>query len=486
MGGAPAGSAIATAKAVNAGALSAAEAVRAALARIVAGESGPGQLNAFTSIAGDAAVAQAEMVDARLAAGATLPLAGVPVAVKDNICTIDLRTTCGSRMLAHYTSPFDATVVRRLREAGAVLVGKTNLDEFGMGSSTEHSAFGPTRNPRDLTRIPGGSSGGSAAAVAAGMVPIALGSDTGGSVRQPAAFCGVVGIRPTWGRVSRYGLVAYASSLDQVGVLGRDVADAALLLRVVAGADPFDMTASDRAVPDYSESAAAGPAGRLDGVVIGVPREYLTADVDAGVLAACTEALQRLRSRGALLRAVSLPHTSYALPAYYVLAPAEASANLARFDGGRFGTRAAPADTSGALAEAARATGFGMEVKRRIILGTFVLSGGYHDEYYTTAQRVRTLVAADFAAVFDDGCDLLFMPTTPAPAFLIGEKAGDPYGMYRSDAFTIPAALAGLPALSLPVGAVGGLPVGGQFVGPHWAEPAVIAAAAVLEQAFAS
>jgi aspartyl-tRNA(Asn)/glutamyl-tRNA(Gln) amidotransferase subunit A len=484
-GGAPAGSAIATANAVNAGALSAAEAVRAALAGIVAAESGPGRLNAFTSIAGDAAVAQAETVDARVAAGATLPLAGVPVAVKDNICTIDLRTTCGSRMLAHYTSPFDATVVRRLREAGAVLVGKTNLDEFGMGSSTEHSAFGPTRNPRDLARVPGGSSGGSAAAVAAGMVPIALGSDTGGSVRQPAAFCGVVGIRPTWGRVSRYGLVAYASSLDQVGGLARDVADAALLLRVVAGTDPFDMTASDRAVPDYSESAAAGPAGRLDGVVIGVPREYLTADVDARVRAACSEALQRLRSRGALLRAVSLPHTPYALPAYYVLAPAEASANLARFDGVRFGTRVAPADTSGALAEA-RATGFGTEVKRRIILGTFVLSGGYHDEYYTTAQRVRSLVAADFAAVFDDGCDLLFMPTTPAPAFLIGEKADDPYGMYRSDAFTIPAALAGLPALSLPVGAAGGLPVGGQFVGPHWAESAVIAAAAVLEQAFAS
>jgi aspartyl-tRNA(Asn)/glutamyl-tRNA(Gln) amidotransferase subunit A len=485
-GGARTASAIATAAAVNAGTMTAADAVRAAMARIVVGESGPNRLNAFISFAYEAAVAQAEAVDLRLAAGATLPLAGVPVAVKDNICTADLRTTCGSRLLARYTAPFDATAVRRLRHAGAVLVGKTNLDEFGMGSSTENSAFGPTRNPHDPTRVAGGSSGGSAAAVAAGMVPVALGSDTGGSVRQPAAFCGVVGIRPTWGRVSRYGLVAYASSLDQIGVLGGDVADTALLLRVIAGADPLDMTASERAVPDYLESAAVRPGARLDGVVIGVPGEYLTTTVEAGVRAVFAEATQRLRDLGAELRVVSLPHTACAVPAYCVLAPAEASANLARFDGVRFGTRVGPTDTSGGSIETTRAAGFGMEVKRRIILGTFALSAGYHDEYYATAQRVRTLIARDFEAVFSNGCSLLFMPATPGPAFQIGEKTGDPYAMFLADAFTIPAALAGLPALSMRLGSTGGMPVGGQFVGPHWGEPAVIAAAAALERMLAS
>jgi aspartyl-tRNA(Asn)/glutamyl-tRNA(Gln) amidotransferase subunit A len=495
----------ATAHAVNTGATTAVDVTRAAMARVVNGESGPSRLNAFTSFAFEDAVEQAEAVDARLAAGAKLPLAGVPIAVKDNICTVRLPTTCGSRLLARYTSPFDATVVRRLRDAGAVVVGKTNLDEFGMGSSTENSAFGPTRNPHDLERVAGGSSGGSAAAVAAGMVPAALGSDTGGSVRQPAAFCGVVGLRPTWGRVSRYGLVAYASSLDQVGVIGRHVADAALLLDVIAGADPLDMTASRRAVPGYGAAAAgpgqgtptgpgqgtpaAGhPAGRgapLQDVVIGVPGEYLVGDIDAGVRAVFDEAVERLRSLGATLRTVSLPHTACALPAYYVLAPAEASANLARFDGVRFGSRAtrgAARTAAGALAAATRAAGFGTEVKRRIILGSFALSGGYHDDYYVTAQRVRTLVARDFGVAFDEGFDLLFTPTTPTTAFLAGAKADDPYAMYQSDVFTIPAALAGLPALSLPIGAADGLPVGGQFIGPRWAEPAVIAAAAALER----
>jgi aspartyl-tRNA(Asn)/glutamyl-tRNA(Gln) amidotransferase subunit A len=487
----------ATAHAVNTGATTAADITRAAMARVVNGESGPRRLNAFTSFAFEDAVEEAEAVDARLAAGARLPLAGVPIAVKDNICTVRLPTTCGSRLLARYTSPFDATVVRRLRDAGAVMVGKTNLDEFGMGSSTENSAFGPTRNPHDLARVAGGSSGGSAAAVAAGMVPVALGSDTGGSVRQPAAFCGVVGLRPTWGRVSRYGLVAYASSLDQVAVIGRHVADAALLLEVIAGADPLDMTASRRAVPQYGAAVAgpgqgtptAGPAaGRdapLQDLVIGVPGEYLAGDIDAGVRAVFDEAVERLRSLGAQLRTVSLPHTACALPAYYVLAPAEASANLARFDGVRFGSRAttgAARNAAGALAAATRAAGFGTEVKRRIILGSFALSGGYHDDYYVTAQRVRTLVARDFGVAFGEGVDLLFTPTTPTTAFLAGAKADDPYGMYLSDVFTIPAALAGLPALSLPIGAAEGLPVGGQFIGPRWAEPAVIAAAAALER----
>jgi aspartyl-tRNA(Asn)/glutamyl-tRNA(Gln) amidotransferase subunit A len=482
---------------------------RAAMAAIVNGESGPERLNAFISFDYDAASAQAAAIDEQVAAApaapdepgaagaagaaraagaaARWPLAGVPVAVKDNICTLGLPTTCGSRFLADYRSPYEATVVRRLRAAGAVIVGKTNLDEFGMGSSTENSAFGPTHHPHDATRVPGGSSGGSAAAVAAGMVPAALGSETGGSVRQPAAFCGIVGIKPSWGRVSRYGLVAYASSLDQVGVFGRTVEDAALLLRTIAGADPHDATAAAEPVPDYVAAAAqarTGGAAPLRQLVVGVPDEYFPPGLDEGVRRACAGALDRLRELGATVRRVSLPHTSHAVPAYYVLAPAEASSNLARFDGVRFGVRAAAAATVD-LYERSRSAGFGAEVRRRIMLGTYVLSAGYYDEYYGTAQRVRTLIARDFDRVFAGGVDLLFTPTTPTPAFGLGEKLADPYEMYLSDVFTVTANLAALPALTLPVGTAGGLPVGGQLIAPRWGEPAMIAAAAALEAALA-
>jgi aspartyl-tRNA(Asn)/glutamyl-tRNA(Gln) amidotransferase subunit A len=474
------------ARAVNAGRISAAEAVQAAMADIVTGESGPDRLNAFTSFRYEAAVAAAHRVDARVRAGETPLLAGVAVAVKDNICTLDLPTTCGSRMLAGYTSPFEATVVRRLRDAGAVIAGKTNLDEFGMGSSTENSAFGPTRNPLDPARVPGGSSGGSAAAVAAGWVPAALGSETGGSVRQPAAFCGVVGIKPSYGRVSRYGLVAYASSLDQVGVFGRTVADAALLLDVIAGADARDATSAAVPSADYAGIArAASTRASLASTVVGVPEEYFGDGIEPGVRAACEAAIDSLRALGAEVRTVSLPHTRLAVPAYYVIAPAEASSNLSRFDGVRYGARAADATTATEVYERTRGGGFGAEVRRRIMLGTYALSAGYYDEYYGTAQRVRTLIARDFDAVFAAGADVLFTPTTPTTAFRLGEKTADPYTMYLSDVFTVTANLAALPALSLPVGTSGGLPVGGQLIAARWREDALIDTAAALERALA-
>lgn len=473
--------------------------IRAAMAAIVNGESGPERLNAFISFDYEAAIAQAQQVQSRVERGSSMPLAGVPIAVKDNICTSGLPTTCGSRALADYWSPYDATVVRRLREAGAVVVGKTNLDEFGMGSSTENSALGPTRNPHDPERVPGGSSGGSAAAVASGFVPVALGSETGGSVRQPAAFCGVVGIKPSYGRVSRYGLVAFASSLDQVGVFGRSVADAALVLRTIAGADPLDATSARRDVPDYHAAAlasastttggerTAGSGARpLASLVVGVPDEYFPPGLDAGVRAACDDALDQLRSLGAEVRRVSLPHTPFAVPTYYVLATAEASSNLARFDGVRYGSRAAGTASALAVYEQSRSIGFGAEVKRRIMLGTFALSAGYHDEYYGTAQRVRTLISRDFEAVFRAGVHLLFTPTAPTPAFRFGEKVSDPYEMYLSDIFTVTANLAALPAISLPIGTASGLPIGGQFLAPRWREAGMIAAAAALERELSS
>jgi aspartyl-tRNA(Asn)/glutamyl-tRNA(Gln) amidotransferase subunit A len=465
----------------------------AAMAEIVRGESGPRRLNAFISFRYEDALAEAAAVDARIAAGERPALAGVPIAIKDNICTLGLPTTCGSRMLARYVSPYEATVVRRLRAAGAVAVGKTNLDEFGMGSSTEHSAFGTTRHPLDPGRVPGGSSGGSAAAVAAGWVPAALGSDTGGSVRQPASFCGIVGIKPSYGRVSRYGLVAYASSLDQVGVLAGTVEDAALLLQTIAGSDPLDATTATLVVPDYAAAArTARERQSLAGLVVGVPAEYFE-DVDAGVREACDNALDVLRALGADVRHVSLPHTHLAVPTYYIIAPAEASANLARYDGVRYGSRAAAGTSTSASASAqeadlyaaTRSAGFGAEVRRRIMLGTWALSAGYHDEYYGTAQRVRSLISGDFDRVFADGIDLLFTPTTPTTAFRIGEKTADPYEMYRSDIFTVTANLAALPALSLPVGSSDGMPVGGQLIGGRWREDVMIAAAAALEGALA-
>jgi aspartyl-tRNA(Asn)/glutamyl-tRNA(Gln) amidotransferase subunit A len=405
-------------------------------------------------------------------------LAGVPVAVKDNLATLELTPTCGSRILEGYTSPFEATVVRKLREAGGVVLGKTNMDEFAMGSSTENSGYAPTRNPRNLSRVPGGSSGGSAAAVAAGIVPCALGSDTGGSVRQPASFCGIVGIKPTYGRVSRYGLVAYASSLDQVGTFGATVEDAARLLQAVAGHDPRDSTSAPRSVPDY-----LGDAGDADisGWTIGIPREYFTEELDPAVNAVCREALERLREAGASVREVSLPHTQYAVPAYYVLAPAEASSNLARYDGVRYGARAAGVRSVTELYERTRTEGFGPEVQRRIMLGTFALSAGYYDAYYGRAQKVRGLIARDFERVWADGVDLLFTPTSPTVAFPLGEKTEDPIAMYLSDIYTVTANLAGIPGISIPVGKVDGLPVGGQLLAPPWEESKMIRGASVLE-----
>jgi aspartyl-tRNA(Asn)/glutamyl-tRNA(Gln) amidotransferase subunit A len=408
------------------------------------------------------------------------PLSGIPIAVKDNLCTADFPTTCGSCILEGYRSPFEATAVRRLRAAGARIVGKTNMDEFAMGSSTEHSAYGPSRNPHDRTRVPGGSSGGSAAAVAAGIVPAALGSETGGSVRQPAAFCGVVGLKPTYGRVSRYGLVAFASSLDQVGILAGRVADARLVLSVVAGHDPRDSTSATREAPDAGTAPA--PRSALEGLVVGVPEEYFAAPLHPGVRSACRRALRRLEDLGAELRDVRLPHTSAAVPAYHVLASAEASSNLARFDGVRFGPRAAPPRTLDELYDRTR-TLFGREVKRRILLGTWVLSAGAQEEVYGSAMRARERIRDDFRLVHASGVHLLFTPTTPTPAFRLGERLADPYEMYRADVFTVAANLAGVPALSLPIGLADGLPVGGQLIGPAWSEALLLSTAAALETA---
>lgn len=404
-------------------------------------------------------------------------LAGVPVMVKDNIATLALPTTCGSRILEGYVSPYEATAVRRLREAGAIVVGKTNMDEFAMGSSTEFSAYGPTRNPVDPTRVPGGSSGGSAAAVAAGAVRIALGSETGGSVRQPASFCGVVGVKPTYGRVSRYGLVAFASSLDHVGVMGRTVDDAALGMEVIAGADPHDATCDPREVPLYREGALS----RLDGVVIGRPREYFPESLDPRIAALCARTLDRLRSLGAEIRDVSMPHTELAIPVYYIIAPAEASSNLARFDGVRYGLRV-EGDGLRGMYEATRSGGFGPEVVRRILLGTYVLSAGYYDAYYRKAQAVRSLITGDFQEVFASGVHALFTPTTPTPAFALG-AAMEPYEMYMNDIFTATANLAGVPAMSLPIGRVEGLPVGGQLIACHFDEARMLGIAYALEAA---
>jgi aspartyl-tRNA(Asn)/glutamyl-tRNA(Gln) amidotransferase subunit A len=415
--------------------------------------------------------------------GAPDLLAGVPVALKDNICTRDLPTTCASRMLEGYVSPYESTVARRIRESGGAVIGKTNLDEFGMGSSTENSAFGPTRNPWNRNRVPGGSSGGSAAAVAAGIVPCALGSDTGGSVRQPAAFCGVVGIKPTYGRVSRYGLVAFASSLDQVGTIGRTVDDAARLLQAVAGHDPRDATSSPRPVPalvvERGEAADAG----VEDLTVGLPEEYFARELDAGVRGCLEEVVALLRDGGARTVPVSLPHTGYAVPTYYVLAPAEASSNLARYDGVRFGRRPPGADSTRAVYEETRTRGFGTEVVRRILLGTFALSAGYHEAYYGRAQSARGLIARDFRRVWDDGVDVLFTPTTPTPAFGLGERTGDPLAMYLSDIYTVTANLAGIPALSIPVGTVDDLPVGGQLLAPSWEEARLVRVARYLERA---
>ncbi|MEX2177566.1 MAG: Asp-tRNA(Asn)/Glu-tRNA(Gln) amidotransferase subunit GatA [Gemmatimonadaceae bacterium] len=435
------------------------------------------QLNIFLHRADSQARERARALEADPGARESAPLFGVPIAVKDNLAVAGLPLTCGSRILKGYVSPYTATAIERLAAAGAILVGKTNMDEFAMGSSTEYSAFGRTRNPLAPALVPGGSSGGSAAAVAAGVVPIALGSETGGSVRQPAAFCGIVGVKPTYGRVSRHGLVAFASSLDQIGVFGTNVADAALATRVIAGRDDRDATSADVAVPDY---ASAGEAS-LRGVVIGRPKEYFPAELDPKIAALCDRALANLRALGAEVREVSLSHTALAIPVYYIVAPAEASSNLARFDGVRYGLRAAGDGLRG-LYEATRSQGFGPEVTRRIMLGTYVLSAGYYDAYYRKAMQVRTLIADDFRAVFADGVHALFTPTTPTTAFAPGSRS-DPYEMYLSDIFTCTANLAGVPAISLPIGRVDSLPVGGQFMTPHFDEQRMFHLAAALERA---
>ncbi len=406
-----------------------------------------------------------------------LPLRGIPVAVKDNIVTIEQPTTCGSRILEGYRSPYNATVIDRLRQAGAMIAAKTNLDEFAMGSSTEHSAYGRVKHPVDPSRVPGGSSGGSAALVAAGVVPAALGSETGGSVRQPASFCGVVGIKPTYGRVSRYGLVAFGSSLDCVSSFGRTVGDAGRVLAAIAGLDPADATTVNHPplVPEPVPDS-------LKGKKIGVPREYFPADLDAGVRAGCDAALTRMRELGATIVEVSLPHTALAIPTYYIIAPAEAAANLARYDGARYGVRARVDGDVRALYRATRGQGFGPEVRRRILVGTYVLSAGYYDAYYGKAQRARSLIAADFATAFGSGIDFLFTPTTPTTAFKAGEKTGDPVAMYLADIFVCTANLAGLPALSLPIGRSEGLPVGGQLIGAAFTEAGMLAIAELLER----
>jgi len=468
------GTAGALAAAVRAGERSAAEVVEEHLSAIAGREA---EIHAFNLVLADEARAAAAEVDRRVAAGDDPgPLAGVPVALKDNLCTRGLPTTCSSRILDGWRPPYDATVVERLRGAGAVVIGKTNMDEFAMGSSTENSAFGPTRNPRDPTRVPGGSSGGSAAAVAAGFAPVGLGSDTGGSIRQPAALCGVVGVKPTYGLVSRYGLVAFASSLDQIGPFARTVADAALLLEVLAGHDPLDSTSIPQPPPALGESLGEG----VEGLRVGVVRE-LTEGIDGDVAARVEAAVAGLEADGAKVDDVSLRAVVHGLSAYYLIAPAEASSNLARYDGVRYGLRVDGDDVTEMYA-ATRAAGFGAEVKRRIMLGTYALSAGYYDAYYGQAQRVRTLIIRDFEAAYATH-DLLLAPTSPTTAFPFGARTDSPLAMYLSDVCTIPSNLAGHPAVSVPYG-VGhdGLPVGIQVLAPALGEATMFRAAAALER----
>ena len=452
------------------------EAARDYLARIEALDP---KVRAFMTVTPDVALAQAAEADARFKAGAPRgPLDGVPIALKDVLCTRGIRTTCGSRILEQFVPPYDATVVRRLREAGTVLLGKLNMDEFAMGSSTENSAFFTTRNPWDLGRVPGGSSGGSAAAVAADLAAATFGTDTGGSIRQPAAFCGNVGLKPTYGRVSRYGLIAFSSSLDQVGPFTKTVADAALVLRVIAGADPMDSTAAAVPVPDYRAALAGGVAG----LRIGIPREYFIDGMDPEVERAVRAAVDVLRGLGAKTEEVSLPHTEYGLAAYYLIGPAEASSNLARYDGVKYGLRLPGARDIVEMESRTRAAGFGKEVKRRIMLGTYALSAGYYDAYYGQALRVRTLVARDFQQAFQT-VDAIVAPTTPGVAFKIGEKE-DPLQMYLNDVFTIPTSLAGLPGVSLPAGfTLAGLPIGLQVIGKAYDEATVLRVAHAYERA---
>ena len=438
-----------------------------------------GDICAYLTFDREGALRQAAEADAARAAGRTGSLLGIPVAMKDIINVAGQPCTCASKILEGYVSPYDATVSAKLREAGAVFAGRVNMDEFAMGSSTENSAFKITHNPHDLSRVPGGSSGGSAASVAGGEALCALGTDTGGSIRQPASFCGIVGFKPTYGRVSRYGVTAFASSLDQVGPMTKDVTDAALLMSVLAGCDPNDGTTAEEPVPDF---AAALEGASLKGLRIGLPKEYFIDGTDPEVMRVVREAIDKCSKAGAEITEVSLPHTEYAMAVYYICAPAEASANLARFDGVRYGHRTEKPEDVYNLYAKSRAEGFGPEVKRRIILGTYVLSSGYYDAYYGRAQKVRTLIRRDFADAFGK-VDFLLTPVAPTPAYKIGENISDPLTMYLGDVFTVPASLAGLPAASVPAGrTVAGLPVGVQFIGKSFDDSGVLRAARAFEE----
>jgi aspartyl-tRNA(Asn)/glutamyl-tRNA(Gln) amidotransferase subunit A len=464
-----------TVTALREGTVTAAALVESYLSRIPALDA---TLGAYLTVAGEAARAQAARVDEQLRRGGPVrPLEGIPLAVKDVLCTRGIPTTCASRILAGFVPPYDATVLVRLSGDGAIVLGKTNCDEFAMGSSTENSGVRPTRNPWARDRVPGGSSGGSAVAVAADLAAGALGTDTGGSVRQPAALCGVVGLKPTYGRVSRYGLVAFASSLDQVGPLTKDVRDAALLLGAMAGHDPLDSTSADQPVPDYQAVLDRG----VRGLTLGIPDEYFVAGLDPEVEGAVRAAVGVLERLGARTRRVSLPHTAAGVATYYIVAPAEASSNLARYDGVRYGHRAAGGRDVVAMTARTRTEGFGAEVQRRVLLGTYVLSAGYYDAYYAKAQRVRTLLRRDFEQAFST-VDAIVTPTTPTPAFRLGEKTDDPLAMYLNDVFTIPASMAGIPALSVPCGfSTAGLPIGLQLMGRPFDEATLFQVAGAYE-----
>jgi aspartyl-tRNA(Asn)/glutamyl-tRNA(Gln) amidotransferase subunit A len=456
--------------------LRAVEICRAALDRIEK----LAELNAFLTVTQDAALERASQIDRAAEQGDPLPaLAGVVIAVKDNMVMRGVQTTAGSRILFNYKPPYTATAVERLAAEGAIIIGKTNCDEFAMGSSTENSAYGPVKNPWDTSRVPGGSSGGSAVAVAAGMATAALGSDTGGSIRQPASLSGVVGLKPTYGRVSRYGLIAFGSSLDQIGPLANSVEDVAQILKIIAGRDPKDSTSSDAEVADY----VAALDGDVRGLRVGVPRQYYGEGLDPEVRARVEDAIKKLEELGAQIVEVSLPHTEYATSVYYVIATAEASSNLARYDGVRYGFRAEEAATLGEMYSRTRAEGFGAEVKRRIMLGTYALSAGYYDAYYVKAQKVRALIEKDFREAFQK-CDVIATPTSPTPAFRLGEKTDNPLEMYLSDSYTITLNLAGVPGISLPCGlSSSGLPIGVQLIGRHFDEARLLGAASNLERA---
>lgn len=459
------------------GRISSVELTKSVLKRIAEVES---KVHACVTVAEDIALEEAEKVDNHIkTAREVAPLTGIPALIKDAICTKGIRTTCSSRMLENFVPPYDATVIEKLKAQKAIIVGKTNMDEFAMGSSTEHSAFFPTRNPWDLSRVPGGSSGGSAVAVSAGEAIYALGSDTGGSNRQPAGFCNVVGLKPTYGLVSRFGLVAFASSLDQIGPVTRDVTDCALVMNAMAGYDPRDSTSAPRPVPDYTRQLIAG----IKGLKMGIPREYLVEGMEDGVRTVLETAVAKLRELGAEIDwGASLPHTKYALAAYYILAPSEASANLARYDGVKYGFSEPGASNVIETTERTRQFGFGPEVKRRIMLGTYALSAGYYDAYYLKAQKVRTLIKQEFDRAFD-GYDALITPTSPTVPFRLGERLEDPVQMYLSDACTLPVSIAGIPAISIPAGFAGNLPVGMQIIGKPFSEETLLRIAFAYEQA---